>query len=231
LLMLPLLIYSVLRLLRQTSFLNTLLLLMISIPLLLSQSFGGISMAVAGIGSSILLTDKSILRRPSTFLAITSAALILLAILATNNTISARVFQVTNGVDSSTSTRTTYAFIRAYAEASERSLWWGAGPGQIKNSTEAFDLSGITRDTIPNSSALTLADFGIIGLLLRFLVEFYLFYRTKVYNNTFRTSMFVVVFIAQLTGSYMTNIQEYIMWFLAFGNIFPDMNINNEQAH
>jgi hypothetical protein len=61
-------------------------------------------------------------------------------------------------------------------------------------------------------------------MLVKFALEFYFFFRTRVYENSFRLAMFVVVFIIQLTGSYLMNVQEYLMWALAFGPFFPEMD-------
>jgi hypothetical protein len=46
-----------------------------------------------------------------------------------------------------------------------------------------------------------------------------------VYRDSFRLAMFVVAFLSQVTGSYLMNIQEYLTWFFAFAQIFPEVNL------
>jgi len=46
-----------------------------------------------------------------------------------------------------------------------------------------------------------------------------------VYLNSFRLAMFVVAFIVQLTGSYITDVQEYMLWCFAFYPFFPELNL------
>jgi hypothetical protein len=143
------------------------------------------------------------------------------------NPISQRVSSVIAGDDSSTQSRTVFSFILANAIATSTSIWWGAGLGQAK----LFDVSnlgiGFTVSVIPNAVAGTFAEFGIIGVLVRFAVEFYLFFRTRVYRNSFRLAMFVVAFIMQLTGSNVMDVQEYLIMFFAFAPLFPALNPQN----
>jgi hypothetical protein len=116
------------------------------------------------------------------------------------------------------------SFIVAYSVALPKSLLWGAGLGQAKLA-DVSDLGlAFTVGVIPNAVAGTFAELGIFGVLIKFVVECYLFFRSRVYANSFRLAMFVVAFIAQLTGSYLMNVQEYVMWFLAFGPFFPEMD-------
>jgi hypothetical protein len=81
---------------------------------------------------------------------------------------------------------------------------------------------------LPDSTADTFADMGIIGLLVKFILEIYLFFRTRVYSNTFRLAMFMVPFFYQFSGGYLTNIQDYLMWSFAFAPFFPWLNLQNE---
>ena len=75
-------------------------------------------------------------------------------------------------------------------------------------------------NTLPNAVSSTLAEYGIIGMIVRFGVEFYLFYRTRVFRGPFRLAMFAVAFISQLTGSYIDDVQSYILWLFAFFPFF-----------
>jgi hypothetical protein len=224
-LMLPLLVFSILRLLRNSSVKNTLYFMMIALPFLLSQSFGGISICLAGVGVAVMAGHRRLLRRSKSLLVFISLAVGVCAMLLIPNPISQRVLQVVTGGDSSAQSRTTLSFVVAYTVASSKSLLWGVGFGQGK----VIDVSdagiGFTVGIIPNAIAGIFAELGVIGVLAVFAGELYLFFRTKVYRNSFRLAMFIVAFATQLTGSYSVDVQEYLMWCFAFLPFFPDLNL------
>jgi len=226
-LMVPLLVFAVLRLLQKPgkrSFVYTALIL---VPMLLSQSFGALSICTAGLAAALLPMFRRLLRKPKSLLVLGLIGILMAGLLFVPNPISQRVSSVIAGDDSSTQSRTVFSFILANAIATSTSIWWGAGLGQAK----LFDVSnlgiGFTVSVIPNAVAVTFAEFGIIGVLVRFAVEFYLFFRTRVYRNSFRLAMFVVAFIMQLTGSNVMDVQEYLIMFFAFAPLFPALNPQN----
>jgi hypothetical protein len=104
-------------------------------------------------------------------------------------------------------------------------MWWGAGLGQAK----LVDLPTVglafTRAVIPNSIADLYAELGIIGVSLKCCLELFLFVRTRVYNNSFCLAMFVVAFIMQLTGGYIEDVHEYLLWYFAFYPLFPEFSL------
>ena len=224
-LMFPLLIYAVLRLLRNSTRRNLAYLGMIVLPVLLSQSFGGLSIGMAGIGVALLYGHRQLLRRTSSRILLLVLFMAIAALLFTPNTISQRVFQVINGDDGSAQGRTTFAFIAAYAVASSKSIWWGVGLGQMKLMDISYLRFGLTSG-VPEAVAAIFAEFGLVAIFLILAVQGYLFFKTKVYRNTFRLAMFVVAFLQQVTGSYGTDVQEYVMWFLAFSTIFQEFNLS-----
>jgi hypothetical protein len=196
---------------------------MIAIPFLLCQSFGGISMYMAALGISLMTSYRRVFRRANSLVILLTCTILIVVLLGTHNPISERVLQVVTGGDSSSKSRTIFSFVAAYTVASSRSLLWGAGLGQGKL-IDFSDLGiGFVVNVIPNATAGTFAELGIVGVLFRLVAEVYLFIKTKPYLNNFRLAMFVVAFIAQLTGSYLTNVQEYLLWFLAFCPIFPNL--------
>jgi hypothetical protein len=181
-------------------------------------------MALAGISVLIMTDLKRLLSRAQSWIVIVSLAMVAASLLLIPNPISARVLQVATGIDGSANLRAFVGYLGAYIAASSKSLWWGVGLGQVK----FFNLPGLglaLDNTLPNAVAGTLAEFGLIGVLVRFAVEFYLFFRSRVYLSSFRLAMFVVAFIDQLTGSYTDDVQSYLLWFLAFYSIFPDANL------
>jgi hypothetical protein len=223
-LMLPLIIFAALRLLGDGKRRSLLYLCMIALPFLLTQSFGGLSMGIAGIGISMLITYRRLLWKPKTLVVCACLIVSISLLLLTHNPISDRVAQVINGDDSSTQSRTIFSFLAAFSVASSKSLWWGVGLGQAKV-VDVSDLGiGFSVGIIPNAVAGTFAEMGIIGVAVRFAVDIFLFFKTRVYRNSFRFAMFVVAFITQLTGSHLMDVQQYLMWCLAFFPFFPVFN-------
>ncbi|MFZ0394979.1 MAG: hypothetical protein WCF17_22170 [Terracidiphilus sp.] len=214
--MMPLLVFASMRLFQKPNPRSLLYFLMIVIPLLLTQSFGGISIGIAAVGISLLVTNPRFFKRAGSLAALCFCLIFLVGLMVTHNPISQRVFQVASGGDSSTRSRTLLAFILAYAVASTRSLVWGAGLGQVK----LFDFSslnlGIDTSVIPNSIAANFAELGAVGVVTKLAVEGWLFFKTRVYRDGFRLACFIVGFIFQFTGGYIMNVQEYMLWFFAF---------------
>jgi hypothetical protein len=136
------------------------------------------------------------------------------------------------GQDTSFRGRTTDSFFIAWQIALKKSVLFGCGPGQIKvlgvDILKHFYRSNnytSANTIIPNVLAETLAIYGLTGLFLRLGTEIYLFFRTRVYSNYYRLALFLFIFIYQFTGSYVTNIAEYIIWILAFNpGLFAEFN-------
>jgi hypothetical protein len=61
-------------------------------------------------------------------------------------------------------------------------------------------------------------------MTLRVIVEIVLFINTRVWQNHYQTVLFFYIFVYQFTGSFITNIAEYVIWVLAFSNVFKEMN-------
>ena len=228
LLMLPLLIFALLRLFDTANVRNCAYLGMITFPFLLCQSFGGISMSLAALSISLMTTKRRLFKRPSTLIILGCSATLFVLLLGTHNPISERVLQVASGGDSSSRSRTIFSFVAAYAVASSKSIVWGAGLGQGKLVDFSALGIGFEVNVIPNAVAGTFAELGVIGVVLRMAAEGYLFFRTKPYLNTFRLAMFIVAFITQLTGSYLTDVQEYLLWFLAFYPAMSRADLNDK---
>jgi hypothetical protein len=214
-----------------------LLLLMLLLPLTLSFSLGVISAIVMSIGITVVLHYKKFLRnkRFLSLLGLTgivvAGALVTGFVFFPDNILFVRLANVITGKDPSGKGRTFEAFWLADQLLAKKSYWWGIGPGQIK--ILGFDLIrdfyGYGRDTtrvaIPNAAAETLAIFGWVGFSLRILVECFLFVYTKVWRNYYRLLLFVFVFIYQFTGSFITNIAEYVIWVIAFSSAFREYDV------
>lgn len=223
--LLPLVIFAALRVLAKPGKRNILYLAMICMPLLLTQSFGGLSISLAAIGTALFVTYRRLLRSPRSLALMICISFAVLAIALIPNPISARLFQVLGGSDSSTQSRTTLSFIIAYSVASSKSIWWGVGLGQGKMVDVSNLGLGFTVGIIPNAVAGTFAELGLIGVIARLCIEIALFFKTRVYKDSFRLAMFVAAFIVQGTGSHLMDVQQYLLWCFAFLPFFPELNL------
>ncbi len=212
-------------------------LLMIGFSLLLSLSFG----VLAGIGVSILLIIAlhlfQLIRRKKIFFATVYLSIIgvIAAVIAFKympyNPIVDRVEKILAGHDTSTNGRTWEAFLLAWRIAGETDYFFGAGLGQIKEVGQEiivkyYNYEGAWANVvrIPNTTAETLASFGILGVISRLVTELGLFFHTKVYQNYYRLMLFTFLFLFQFSGSYLTNIYEYLMWIIVFLPVFPQFD-------
>jgi hypothetical protein len=136
--------------------------------------------------------------------------------------------------------RTSDAFVIARKLLEEKNSYWGIGIGQLKfvgnDMIRAYYLYyNNTPVAIPNAAAETLALFGWIGLIARIFIQLSLFFVTRVWTNYFRLMLFLFIFLYQFTGSYITNVAEYVIWILAFTNAFPAFDVakrhENQPVH
>ncbi|MFL5745340.1 MAG: hypothetical protein ACJ751_11775 [Niastella sp.] len=214
-----------------------LLLLMLLLPLALSFSLGVISAIAMAIAVMVTLHYKKFLHNKRFINLLGLTGLVVVSVLVVgfvffpDNILFIRLDNVISGKDPSGKGRTFEAFWLADQLLAQKSYWWGIGPGQIK--ILGFDLIrdfyGYGRDTtrvaIPNAAAETLAIFGWVGFSVRILAECLLFVYTKVWRNYYRLLLFVFVFIYQFTGSFITNIAEYVIWIMAFTAVFKEYDI------
>lgn len=214
-----------------------LLLLMIFIPYMLSFSFG----VVTAIALSVLFVlgfylQRLVVKRRVVNLALLSTAFIVSAIVFIilafpNNTMLLRIENIMSGHDSSGKGRTYEAFFLAMKILALKSQLWGIGLGQIKvigtDIIKDFYLYPVDYKTvaIPNATAETLALFGFVGLFFRFAIEIFLFVHTQVWKNYYRLLLFIFMFIYQFSGSFITNLAEYVIWILAFTNVFKQFDV------
>ena len=210
---------------------------MIFLPYLLSFSMGVISSVFIAIIITYFFYFKRLTRKKRLLTIIAAGSLLFIFVLPVliiffpDNVIFVRISNIFSGSDSSGRGRTFEAFILANKILEEKSHVWGIGLGQIK-------LTGaeIIRDyylypmdytvfAIPNAAAETLAIFGWAGLCLRIFIEIFLFFYTRVWTNYYRLLLFLFIFLYQFSGSFITNIAEYVIWILAFTNAFPQFDI------
>jgi len=118
----------------------------------------------------------------------------------------------------------------AWKVAAEKSIFFGVGLGQIKLlgsdiwNTFYNTRFSVNEISIPNAVAETFALYGLAGLILRFGIQIWFFIRTKPFTNYYRMGLFLYIFIYQFTGSYLFNIGEYVIWALAFSQVFKEFD-------
>ncbi len=205
-------------------------------PLLLSLSFGVLAAIAISISVIYAINWKQIFYKKNMFnlILLTTVLFFILGFILyfffPDNAIFIRLNNIFSGTDTSTRGRTTESLGMAWMVANEKSAIFGVGLGQIK--IVAVDIvkkyyhywGEIETVRIPNAVAETLAIFGISGVIIRFTLIIYLFFKTKVFLNDYRIALFIFVFVYQFTGSYITNIVEYVIWVLAFSNAFSLFN-------
>jgi hypothetical protein len=228
--------------LRQNRMNTWLLLFFIGLPLILSFSLG----VIVAILLSVLIASGLYVRRLLSkwriirFIVVVATILIPFVIIAAeffpNNIVFLRLQNILLGNDSSGKGRTYEAFYLALQIIALKSHFWGIGLGQIKvigtNVIKDFYLYTVDYKTvaIPNATAETLAIFGFAGLTARLGMEAVLFFYTKVWANYYRLLLFLFMFIYQFSGSFITNTAEYVIWILAFTNVFKQFDVREKKV-
>ncbi|PWT96533.1 MAG: hypothetical protein C5B52_15525 [Bacteroidetes bacterium] len=234
----PIAIYYYLKMLLIKAKGGFLIFFLVTLPLILSLSFGIIMGLILSI-CFLYLSDVRLftLKRnfPKYLLSVFLLALFVFAMLVVfypDNILFHRLSNVFIGKDTSFKGRTFDSFYLGWQIASYKSILFGSGPGQTKLLglqlfIDFYETPTFTQDqvTIPNSLGDILATYGILGVVIKLMVEIYLFFKTKVYSNLYRLCLFLFVMIYQFTGSYITNIAEYVIWIMAFSSwIFTEFD-------
>lgn len=210
---------------------------LVTIPFLLAFSFGGLMGLLLAYVLTMLYGYSRVFSRTSSLYLVMAGALAVVAfiglvILFPNNVIVVRINNILDGQDTSFRGRTFESFWLGWKIAEKKSLLFGVGPGQFRQVgleifRSLYDLPHATTEqvVIPNSLGDTLAAFGLAGLCLRLMLEIYFFFKTRVTDNFYRLSLFLFMFIYQFTGSFISNLAEYVIWILAFHRgIFPEFD-------
>ena len=221
---------------RLNSIRGGLLLLMLLLPYLLSFSIGVIGAILLALFFTWIIHFKRLTskRRIANAIITTSisfvSVMMILVLFFRHNPIFKRIGNIFTGQDTSGKGRTVDAFLLAAKMINDKNEYWGIGLGQIKIAGESiirgyylYNLDIVA--TIPNAAAETLAIFGWVGFSTRILVELFLFFYTRVWTNYYRLLLFFFVFIYQFTGSFITNVAEYVIWILAFTNVFRQFDV------
>ncbi|MGZ8524301.1 MAG: hypothetical protein ACXWV1_07720 [Chitinophagaceae bacterium] len=221
---------------RQNKINGRLLLLMLFLPYLLSFSIGVMGAVLLAVFLTWVIYFKKLTSKRRIVNAIITggiglaSVLVVLVLFFRHNPIFTRIGNILIGKDTSGKGRTIDAFILAGKMLDQKNEYWGVGLGQVKiigeniiRSYYLYNLEFIA--TIPNAAAETLAVFGWVGFLLRIGVEIFLFIYTRVWTNYYRLLLFFFIFTYQFTGSFITNVAEYVIWILAFTNVFRQFDV------
>jgi len=225
--------------LRQNTINGRLLLSMVFLPYFLSFSIGVIgAIFLAGLITWVvhfrkLTTKRRILNAIVSGVVLLISSMIVLVLFFRQNPVFIRIRNIFSGQDSSGKGRTVDAFLLANKMLQEKNEYWGIGLGQVKIIGDNiirnyYHYNMDITATIPSAAAETLAIFGWIGFTLRIGVEILLFFFTRVWTNYYRLLLFFFIFIYQFTGSFITNIAEYVIWILAFTNVFHQFDVKKE---
>jgi hypothetical protein len=218
------------------------LLVMLFLPYILSFSIGVIAAIMLAIILTWIINFESLTRKRRIINAIIStgaafvSGMVILILFFRHNPLFSRIGNIFFGKDSSGKGRTIDAFILANKILRTGSEYWGVGAGQIKivGADIIRNYYGYSADfavAIPNAAAETLAIFGWVGFSFRLFIEIFLFFYTRVWTNYYRLLLFFFVFIYQFTGSFITNVAEYVIWILAFTNVFQQFDVKNDKKN
>ena len=236
LLLVPVAFYVIWNFLLSSKRIHAINMLLVLMLLALSFSLGVITGIVISFSFCLLFSMGSLLSHKRIIIISVLGLLALvggLYILFTyfpDNPLVVRIKSIPTGRDTSARGRTYEAFDLGYRIAMQKSLWFGVGLGQIKEIGRTIiiqyyyytSMPEVVR--IPNAIAETFAMYGIAGVAIKFSLIIFLFFKTRVYINYYRFSIFLFVFIYQFTGSFLFNLAEYVIWILAFSPVLPQFN-------
>ncbi|MES2618776.1 MAG: O-antigen ligase family protein [Bacteroidota bacterium] len=243
LLLCPIAFYAIWNFMIDKSRATFIYLLLALVPLLMSFSLGVLAGMIVTLICIVLIVFNWVKNNKRVRWMVIICSLLLLAVLIVlyqlypDNPLVIRIKNIFTGKDTSARGRTYEAFDIALMVAKTKSIWLGVGLGQVKEIGRTliihyYNYSNIPEVVrIPNAVAETLAIYGFVGVAIRFIIEFVLFFKTKVYQNYYRLTIFIFIFIYQFTGSFIFNIAEYVLWALAFSTAFSqfDRAVLNKQ--
>jgi len=213
-----------------------LLLLMIFLPLVLSFSFGVIAALLLSGLATFIFHLRPLLRKRRVFNGLFffgGFSVLLVSVIYfffRNSFFFLRLVNIFSGRDSSGKGRTSDAFFLANKLLEKKDEYWGVGFGQIKIIGEDvirhYYMYGENFvATIPNAVAETYTILGWTGVSLRMILEIFFFFQTRVWANYYRLWLFLFIFVFQFAGSFITNVAEYVIWILAFTNVFGQFDV------
>jgi hypothetical protein len=214
-----------------------LILISILLPYLLSFSLGVFSSIIISIVVMYILLFRYLARKKRVWqlgiFVLGSFIFLIMSLLIfyPENALFLRLGNIVSGRDISGNGRTSDAFLLGSKILHLKNVFFGIGPGQIKviGADIIRNFYAYPQDyniiTIPNVTAETMVIFGTAGLILRFATEIFFFFYTKVWTNYYRLLLFIFIFLYQFTGSFITNLAEYVIWIMAFTKGFSQFDV------
>lgn len=237
LVMMPIFLYFILRIFYGREKHPMLIFIAVTIPLLLSLSFGVLGAVIIATIICIVIFWKKIpvsLQRFSLFGSLFMIMiLVALVFIWPDNPIYFRLLNIFEGKDTSAMGRLYYSFMFAKDIVIQHNVLFGIGPGQIKiiahdMIVNHYQYHGAYEEIvrIPNSMGEMLAIYGIYGTITKLFIEIFFFIRLRIYSNMYTLLLFVTIFIYQFTGSYITNVAELGIWAIVFGSRFVEFEFS-----
>lgn len=230
LLLIPIFFYFYNLLLQRKSWTNIIVFSMIIISFLLSRSLGVIAAIVISIG--IYYWDFSVLKKKKNlyvafaFFGIGSFVVIILFAFFPEYVLVKRTLSFLRGEDISGVARVLDPWTLGYQILQQKNEFFGIGWGHIKilgheiiSKQYNYGKSLNIRVTIPNATAEIFILLGYLGLFVKMFIEICLYRIMKVKYSRFRSLIFWFIFVYQFTGSFSSNLAEYILWIIAFTRI------------
>jgi len=207
--------------------------LIIVLSLIMSFSFGTLSVIFMSMIIVYIIKAKNILDVNSRFLILMSIGFFLIFfvgiyIVAPNNPIFIRLGDILAGNDTSGNGRIFDPWILTMSMLEKNQDYlFGIGWGQIRiigdsiiRSFYQYTHDPATKFGLPNILTEITTMFGLFGLTLVLLFQLIMFRVTRVYRSNFRSLIFWFIFIYQFTGSYTSSVMYYCYWVLAFSPVF-----------
>ncbi|RLD62620.1 MAG: hypothetical protein DRI95_12870 [Bacteroidetes bacterium] len=238
LLLSPVYLYFILKIITGQAKPLLLVILAVSIPLIISLSFGVIGGLAIAILLTLLIFFKKLPVLTKKYLFYSLAAIGIIGFVATyfwpENPVSVRVVNIFTGNDTSSEGRIESAFKVAIDLIDFKKAYMGVGPGQVKElyndlltTYYKIDLKSPIDYRIPNSIAEMLALYGFYGIIVKLGIEIYFFVRLKTYKNIYTFTLFIFIFLYQFTGSFTVNISEIGIWAIVFGSRIDSLDFQS----
>jgi len=223
-LMLPLAVYAYWQLVSRRSIGNIARAFAVLIPLLMALSFGAIGALILAVTIAHLVRGRGI-GRVVWAGGITLTLVLGFFLLPAHSRIRERVADIGSGTDKSANERTTVAYLEGFKMAQHKDLWFGVGLGEAKEMTGAqlTNIAGIEKNRVDAAVADQLGETGIAGLILRFGLEIFFFIKTRPDKNAFRLTLFVWMFCMQFASSFLSDVEEYVIWIMAFSPVLDTL--------
>lgn len=194
-------------------------------PIVLSLSFGVLGCAILAAAISSLFFLRGLLKSARFWFLFIASVLALVVVLNSDGVLATRLLNVFLGEDSSGNNRLVESPLVAWAIVEHTNILFGSGLGQAKFYAPIFFEEfwpGLDIVRLTNSVADTFAALGVFGLVARFSLILYWYWKSQVNASLYRSLLFWFIFFYQFTGSFPTSSAEAMIWVFAFSKRLDD---------